>query len=404
MKNEVNYGWIPHGFQRLAMALITGVLVALSPRAVAHVDEMDECVVCYDETTERILVTVPGGSDYVARASVTAGDGYQTQWIPGYYSIFGGDDDWYVEWITLTHREDEVSPVGIYCHSHFDPPLSAENLPAPCRFDSDGDDVLDHEDNCPNTPNPDQADADGDGIGDACDDCPFDPFNDADGDGVCGDLDNCPDTHNPGQEDADGDGIGDACDDCPFDPFNDADGDGVCGDLDNCPDTHNPGQEDADGDGIGDACDDCPFDPFNDADGDGVCGDLDNCPDTHNPGQEDVDNDGLGDACDDCPNDPDNDADGDGLCGDVDGCPNSILTGTILYGLSDTGVENILFDDGCSTADLFQQVLEAAEASNPKNHGQFVSRVAKGLNLLIDLGLLTEAEHEAIMEVVAQGQ
>lgn len=34
--------------------------------------------------------------------------------------------------------------------------------------DSDGDGILDSEDNCPNTPNPDQADSDGDGVGDAC--------------------------------------------------------------------------------------------------------------------------------------------------------------------------------------------------------------------------------------------
>jgi hypothetical protein len=34
--------------------------------------------------------------------------------------------------------------------------------------DSDGDGVLDNEDNCPNTPNQDQADSDGDGVGDAC--------------------------------------------------------------------------------------------------------------------------------------------------------------------------------------------------------------------------------------------
>jgi hypothetical protein len=75
--------------------------------------------------------------------------------------------------------------------------------------DSDGDGVLDVDDNCPTVPNPEQHDEDGDGVGDACD--------------------NCPHVSNPGQEDSDGDGVGDACDPNPdvpgdvllfFDGFN----------------------------------------------------------------------------------------------------------------------------------------------------------------------------------------
>jgi hypothetical protein len=166
-------------------------------------------------------------------------------------------------------------------------------------LDSDGDTVLDADDNCPDDPNADQADADADGDGDACDACPDDADNDADADGICGDVDNCPYVTNPAQDDADADGLGDACDDCPDDPGNDEDADGVCAADDNCPDDANAGQEDADGDGLGDACDDCPNDADNDADGDGVCGDVDNCPEDDNPGQEDADADGVGDACDD---------------------------------------------------------------------------------------------------------
>lgn len=78
------------------------------------------------------------------------------------------------------------------------------------RVDSDGDGLLDDEDNCPSTANSAQADIDGDGIGDTCDD-------DMDGDDIPNALDNCPTEPNPRQEDSDGDGIGDVCDP-DFDP------------------------------------------------------------------------------------------------------------------------------------------------------------------------------------------
>lgn len=59
-------------------------------------------------------------------------------------------------------------------------------------IDTDGDGLLDVNDNCRTVPNPDQRDGDEDGPGDVCDNCQL---------------------PNPSQADRDGNGIGDACDD-----------------------------------------------------------------------------------------------------------------------------------------------------------------------------------------------
>lgn len=107
--------------------------------------------------------------------------------------------------------------------------------------DTDGDGIINGDDNCPLSYNSDQADMDNDGSGDICD-------IDIDGDDVNNDLDNCSMTFNPDQEDLDADGIGDLCD-------IDMDGDGVNNDVDNCPLVVNSDQEDSNSNGIGDACD-----------------------------------------------------------------------------------------------------------------------------------------------------
>ena len=162
--------------------------------------------------------------------------------------------------------------------------------------DTDGDGVVDANDNCPTTANADQADSDGDGIGDTCD--------------------NAPNIPNSDQKDTDGDGDPDVTDEFPFDDAEwldtDKDGTGNNADLDDDED----GQldvdeiacgsdpldatslsEDNDGDGIPDC-----VDP--DRDGDGVDNQEDAFPDDSME-WSDNDQDGIGDNAD-----PDDDNDG----------------------------------------------------------------------------------------------
>jgi hypothetical protein len=176
------------------------------------------------------------------------------------------------------------------------------------NFDTDGDGVLNHVDNCPNDQNPDQADSDMDGVGNVCD------VADSDGDGVPDSTDNCVNDPNPGQQNADGDALGDACDSCSTDANKTAPG--VCG----CgtPDT------DSDGDGTADCVDGCPADSTKTAPGACGCG----TPDT------DSDGDGTPNCMDGCPNDMTKTTPGICGCGipetdsDSDGRPNCIETCT----------------------------------------------------------------------------
>ena len=297
--------------------------------------------------------------------------------------------------------------------------------------DSDGDGVLDVNDNCPTTSNPNQEDFDGDGLGDVCDDdvdgdailnnddeCSNTPAGeivntvgcsesqlDDDLDGVMNDVDNCPNTSNPNQEDFDGDDIGDVCDndidgdnilndddECPNTPVGeivnaagcsesqlDDDSDGVMNDVDNCPNTSNQNQQDVDGDGIGDVCDD-------DVDGDTILNDVDECPNTSageivnaagcSESQLDDDSDGVMNNVDNCPNTSNpnqEDLDGDDI-GDV--CDDDIDGDNIMNDVdicSDTPIGVSVDANGCIllAADNFE-IETISETCPNKNNGQLI--------------------------------
>jgi thrombospondin type 3 repeat protein len=109
-------------------------------------------------------------------------------------------------------------------------PPAVTPTPGPNPNDTDGDGILNSQDNCPDVANADQKDTDHDGIGDACD-------PDADGDGILNT-----------------DEVANGTD--PLDA--DSDGDGVQDNTDNCPRIANADQADHNKNGIGDACEVSP--------------------------------------------------------------------------------------------------------------------------------------------------
>lgn len=244
----------------------------------------------------------------------------------------------------------------------FQEDLDSDDIGDACDPDDDNDAVDDINDNCPTVANPNQTDLDGDGIGDACD-------IDIDGDGIINEEDNCPFIVNSAQDDTDLDSLGDACDE-------DDDNDGVLDGDDNCQYVPNPNQTDLDLDGLGDACD-------GDLDGDGVDNEIDSCPTVPNSAQNDFDGDGLGDACD-------NDIDGDGVPNESDSCAE-----TPLYEIIDPNT-------GCAIVQLCPCDGPRGTTVSWKNHGKYVSCVAKSSESFVNIGLITEAEKDTIVSDAAQ--
>jgi hypothetical protein len=93
------------------------------------------------------------------------------------------------------------------------------------------------------------------------------------------------------------------------------------------------------------------------------------------------------------------DADLDGVANDVDCSPQSDLRATVIVDGRDSGVPNTLFANGCTISDLIAQIRATA-----RNHGAFVSGVTALTEALVASGLITEAQKDAIMSVVARAR
>jgi hypothetical protein len=100
----------------------------------------------------------------------------------------------------------------------------------------------------------------------------------------------------------------------------------------------------------------------------------------------------------------DPDGDGDGVPDSLDLCPDSDLRPTVWIGGCDSSVSNdidgaLVDEDGCSLADYLAHQLTTA-ATGARNHGRFVSTMARYLNALVRSGIITGAEHEALMSCI----
>ena len=161
-----------------------------------------------------------GGSQFF----IMPGDISQHTWLDGVHTVFGevtiGCNS-----ITLLSEvqtgNSDIPSIPVVINSAtiiFDP-----------TADSDGDGVVDTEDEFPDNPN-ETVDSDGDGVGDNSDEFPFDAneTHDDDGDGVGNNTDAFPQDGNETHDD-DGDGVGNNTDAFPQDANEtmDTDGDGV---------------------------------------------------------------------------------------------------------------------------------------------------------------------------------
>lgn len=91
------------------------------------------------------------------------------------------------------------------------------------------------------------------------------------------------------------------------------------------------------------------------------------------------------------------DTDGDGIPDGEDDCPNSDLSPTVVIDGCDSGVDNELFDDGCTISD---NITELADSST--SHGSFTSAVSHLTNELKKDGVISGKQKGAIQSCAGQ--
>ncbi len=123
--------------------------------------------------------------------------------------------------------------------------------------------------------------------------------------------------------------------------------------------------------------------PVLDFDSDSIPDSSDNCKNVANPDQADFDSDGKGDACDD-------DVDGDGVANASDACALTELNAVVKPA------------EGCSIDQLCPCDGPRGTISAWKNHGQYVSCVAKSAESFLAAGLITQAEKDAVCSEAGQ--
>ena len=117
-------------------------------------------------------------------------------------------------------------------------------------------------------------------------------------------------------------------------------------------------------------------------------------------GPVDSDGDGVPDDEDAFPDDPTEwaDTDGDGVGDNADLNDNSDLRDTVVVGGCDTGVLNLVDEEGLCIQDYINEI----EAAEYRNHGQYVSTVSHFAEDLLDYGAITEDEADTIVSCAAR--